>query len=485
MSSVPAACPSRLAACYVIQATRRRKRSVGYIATAVSSIFPLRLLRWLRRCNSADFPEQKVARKRLGTKAQSMAWQNPFGFLGRQARQAVKRAVIAHHQRSAEVLISDTTLRDGEQMPGATLEPEDKLRIALALQQAGVHSLDVGFPASSQADFDAIRLIAAQVKKPVLTALCRTVAADIERADEALQGLADHKRGVSLFCGTSPLHRRDQLQKTEAEVLTIITDAIQRAREKFEVVAFSPEDASRTEMPFLSQVYREAIDAGATTIGFPDTVGVLIPEQVRGIMRQLQDTVPHWDRALFAVHFHNDLGLAVANTLTGVEEGAKIVQCTVNGIGERAGNAALEQVAIALKMHEEYFGCKTKIDLAQLAPLCKLVAELTGIPLPPQQPISGDNIFATEAGIHQAGLLKNPDIYLPFRPETVGGGEIRIVLGRHCGRKALAHRLAELGLEANNELLDGLLAEIKALPKGTTVDDAFLRDYFGRRETTP
>lgn len=404
-----------------------------------------------------------------------MALQRFFERFHRQVAETVKPAVISHHRRSRAVLFSDTTLRDGEQMPGATLEPEDKLRIARALEEAGVHSLDAGFPASSPADIEAIRMMVGAIKKPVLTALCRTVRADVDAAEEALDGNPYHKRGVSLFCGTSPLHRQYKLQKNETEVLRIVGETVSYAAEKFAIVAFSPEDASRTEPEFLCRVYREAIDAGATTIGFPDTVGLLTPEKARDVVRSILDDVPNAHKALLAVHFHNDLGLAVANTLACVQEGANVVQCTVNGIGERAGNASLEEVAMALDLHADQYGRTAKIETTKLAPLCRLVSELTGIPYPPNKPIAGPNIFATEAGIHQDGLLKNPDTYLPYRPERVGVEGIRLVLGRHSGRRAVAHRLHELGLEGDEQQVTAVLDAIKRLPKGTVVDGDRLR----------
>jgi 2-isopropylmalate synthase len=388
---------------------------------------------------------------------------------------AVRRAIISHHRRSNVVLFSDTTLRDGEQMPGATLDPDDKLRIALALEEAGVHSLDAGFPASSQADIEAIRKMVGVVKKPVLTGLCRTVRGDVDAAQEALDGNPDHKRGVSLFCGTSPLHRKFKLQKSEVEVLEIIGDTVSYASEKFAIVAFSPEDASRTEKDFLCRCYKEAIDAGATTIGFPDTVGVLTPEKARDYIRYIQDNVPNIEEALLAVHFHNDLGCAVANTLVCIAEGANVVQCTVNGIGERAGNASLEEVAVALSLNQDQYERKLKLDLTKLVPLCKLVSELTGIPLSPMKPVAGDNIFSTEAGIHQDGLLKNPDTYLPYRPELVGADGIHLVIGRHSGRRAVAHRLEQIGIEPTEATVATILEAIKQLPKGNTVDDDKLR----------
>ena len=387
----------------------------------------------------------------------------------------VRHAVITHHKRSGSVLFSDTTLRDGEQMPGATLEPDDKLQIAKALETAGVHSLDAGFPASSEQDVAAIRRMVGVIRKPVITALCRTVRSDVDAADRALDGNPDHKRGVSLFCGTSPLHRQHKLDKDQTQVLKIITDSISYATSRFRIIAFSPEDASRTETDFLCKCYIEAIDSGATTIGFPDTVGVLTPEKAADFVKLIQDKVHNLDRALLAVHFHNDLGLAVANTLACIREGANVVQCTVNGIGERAGNASLEEVVMALAMHPDQYNRTFRLDTTRLAPLCQLVADLTGVRIPRMKPVGGSNVFATEAGIHQDGLLKHPDTYLPFRPEVVGADAIQLVLGRHSGRRAVAHRLASIGLTVSDDDVMQVVELIKQQPKGTVVDDQLLR----------
>jgi 2-isopropylmalate synthase len=387
---------------------------------------------------------------------------------------AVKQAIIQHHKRSGAVLFSDTTLRDGEQMPGATLEPADKLAIAKALEAVGVHSLDAGFPASSPQDVAAIRQMIGVIKKPVLTALCRTVKSDVDAADEALEGNPDHKRGVSLFVGTSPLHRQFKLQKSKSEILKLIEETVGYAASKFEIVAFSPEDASRTEVDYLCECYRVAIAAGATTIGFPDTVGLLTPGKARDYVRAIQDGVSGIEKVLLAVHYHNDLGLAVANTLASIEEGVQVVQCTINGIGERAGNASLEEVAMALELHRDQYQRHSRIDTTRLVPLCRLVSELTGIRLSPNKPVAGSTIFATEAGIHQDGLLKNIDTYLPFRPEQVGAGPVEFVLGRHSGRKAVAHRLTELGLNATPEVIDRVLDAIKREPKGTVITSSHL-----------
>jgi 2-isopropylmalate synthase len=404
-----------------------------------------------------------------------------FQKLSRHVVDKVRHAIISHHKRSGRILFSDTTLRDGEQMPGATLEPHEKVRIALALQDAGVHSLDAGFPASSESDVEAIRMMIGVVTRPVLTALCRTVRSDVDVADRALDGNPHHKRGVSLFCGTSPLHRVHKLNRSRSEVLNIITDTVSYAAQRFRIVAFSPEDASRTEVDYLCQCYREAIDAGATTIGFPDTVGLLTPEKSRDFIKAIQDGVPNLDRALLAVHFHNDLGLAVANTLACIQEGVNVVQCTVNGIGERAGNATLEEVVMALALHVDQYRRRFSIDTTKLAPLCHLVAELTGVAISRMKPIGGANIFATEAGIHQDGLLKNPDTYLPYRPEMVGGGEVQLVLGRHSGRRAVAHRLTELNLSATDDEVTVIANRIKQQPKGTVIDDAKLRAIWSEK----
>ena len=398
-----------------------------------------------------------------------------FKGLGESINDTVRHAVISHHKRSGKVMFSDTTLRDGEQMPGATLEPDDKLRIALALEAAGVHSLDAGFPASSAADIAAIQKMIGVVKKPVLTALCRTVNADIDAADEALKGNPIHKRGASLFCGTSPSHREHKLQKSKTEVLDIIGNAVAYAAQKFRIVSFAAEDASRTEKDFLAECYSVAVEAGATTVGFPDTVGILTPEKASDFVKHLQDNVRNMDRALLAVHFHNDLGVAVANTLACVAAGANVVQCTVNGIGERAGNASLEEVALALSLHPDQYRRTSKIDTTKLAPLCRLVAELTGVPFTPMKPLAGDNVFATEAGIHQDGLLKNPETYLPYPPEHVGCDGVRLILGRHSGRRAVAHNLSQLGIQLSDDKVMSILDQIKQLPKDVRVDDDHLR----------
>ena len=369
---------------------------------------------------------------------------------------------------------SDTTLRDGEQMPGAALSPPEKLRIARALSEAGVSSIDAGFPACAPSEVEAIRLIAAELPELPVSALCRTLKGDIDLAWEALCDSQLDKRSVSLFVASSPVHRNYKLIKTVSQLLNLARNAIEYARSKFHVVAFSPEDASRTEPDVLCELYREAIDAGARVIGFPDTVGILLPSQVRNFIRRIQDRVPNFAKAILAVHFHNDLGLAVANTLAAMEEGVSAVQCTVNGIGERAGNASLEELATLIALHGEALGIRINIAIHRLWELSHLVSELTGIPLSPNKAVVGSNMFATAAGIHQDGLLKNAGTYLPFPPELIGGPPVTLVLGKHSGRAAIAARLAELGLECDDAHLARTIAFAKAAPKSAWNDSAAL-----------
>jgi 2-isopropylmalate synthase len=372
------------------------------------------------------------------------------------------------------VYLGDTTLRDGEQMPGAALTPQDKLRIARRLAEVGVASIDAGFPASGAIEIEAIALIAHELPDLSISALCRTLTSDIDSARIALQDAQPHKRAVSLFVGTSPLHRQHKLHRTVDETRRLVRESITYARRWFDVVAFSPEDASRTEPDVLCDIYRDAIDAGARYLGFPDTVGMLTPDSTRRAIRRIQDGVPNLDRAVLVGHFHDDLGLATANTLAALQEGLSVVQCTVNGIGERAGNAALEEVALAIALNQDELGLSTNIKLDRLWALSRLVAELTGIAVSPNKAIVGPNVFATEAGIHQDGLLKHPDTYLPFRPERVGAPGIRLMLGRHSGRAAFSARLSELGLSVSDEELDRLIVRAKAVDKEEWLDDAGL-----------
>lgn len=372
------------------------------------------------------------------------------------------------------VHFSDTTLRDGEQMPGAALTCEQKVKIALALQDAGVSSIDAGFPASGADEVEAVRAVAAALPEMNVSALCRTLRSDIDQAWEALSDARPDKRSVSLFVGASPVHRTSKLHKTVPELIEMARSCIGYARQFFAGVAFSPEDASRTEIDVLCEIYREAIDAGARVIGFPDTVGALRPAQVRAMIREIQDHVPNFGKAMIAVHFHNDLGLATANTLAAIEEGVNIVQGTVNGIGERAGNASLEEFAMLLEMHGAELGVQSRLVLSRVSELSRLVAEETGIAVAVNKAVVGSNIFSTSAGIHQDGLLKDPATYLPFSPESVGGPPVRLLLGKHSGRAAFKLRLSELGFDLEEDELSEVVNRAKSAAKREWNDEASL-----------
>ena len=402
---------------------------------------------------------------------------SPLRFLRRRFVPPIRRAIIRGHRRRGSLLISDTTLRDGEQMPGATLDPDDKVAIARELAAIGVHSIDAGFAAASRQDTDAIRRIAAAVDGPVITSLARTLPSDIDAADAALEGLPLQRRGVSLFIGTSPIHRRHKLGKSRSETLKLAIDAVRHAAERFSVVSLAAEDSSRTEPDFLAELAREAIAAGISSLGLPDTVGVQTPEQVREQLRRLQDDVPQLGSVMLAVHTHNDLGLAVANALAAIEEGATIVQGTFGGIGERAGNLPLEELLLAVATHPEQYGPLEGIDLTRLRPACRLIAERTGLPIAGHKPVVGRNVFATAAGIHQDGLLKNPETYLPYPMDWLGVDEIEMVLGRHSGAAAVAHRLQAIGCDNDDAVVRGVLDRIKSLPKSEHATDDQLRDW--------
>lgn len=363
------------------------------------------------------------------------------------------------------VYFGDTTLRDGEQMPGASLAAPEKVQIAHALADIGVVSLDAGFPAAAQSEIDCVRRIAREVPHISVSALCRTLKSDIDKARDAFTNIPRAKIAVSLFVGTSPLHREHKLRRTRAEVVALVRESVEYARLHFDHVGFSPEDASRTEPDVLIEIYREAIDAGARFVGFPDTVGVLTPRGVRQAIRRIFDDLPNIGQAMLAGHFHNDLGLATANTLAALEEGVPVVQCTVNGIGERAGNTAFEEVVMAIALNGEEMGLRTDVDTSKLWSLSRLVSELTGIGCAANKPVVGSNVFLTEAGIHQDGLLKHPDTYLPFRPERVGAPGFTCILGKHSGRAAFGARLTEMGFDLTRRQLDLVIEIAKAAPK--------------------
>jgi len=377
----------------------------------------------------------------------------------------VELASIWLHKRKGLVFLSDTTLRDGEQMPGVRLNPAEKVQIAQALARAGIHSIDAGFPAAAPEEIDSIRQIAAAVNGPVINAHCRTLAADIDAAREALGQLSIFKRAVTLFVGISKLHREQKHHKSKAEIVRMAVDAIRYAKQYFQIVTFGPEDASRTEPEFLHEIYREAIDAGATTCGFADTVGYLTPDKAADCIKAIQDNVPNINQALLAVHFHNDLGLGTANALACIKQGVNIVQGTVNGLGERAGNTPLEEVAMALMLHPDEFPVKCKVHTEEFYALSQLVARLTGVEPSATKAVIGRNVFRTEAGVHQDGVLKDPGIYLPFLPEQIGAPPVQLVLGKHSGHRAVAHRAAEVGVTLSEQQVGQVLQHLKHEPR--------------------
>jgi 2-isopropylmalate synthase len=384
----------------------------------------------------------------------------------------VERAAIWRHKRKGLLFLSDTTLRDGEQMPGVRLNPDEKVEIAQALAGVGIHSIDAGFPAAAKEEVEAIRRVAAAVKGPVINGHCRTLRADVDAAAEALGDLSIFKRAVTLFIGISPIHREQKHRKSKAEIVRMTVDAIQYAKQHFRIVTFGPEDASRTEPEFLHEIYDEAIMAGATTCGFADTVGLLTPGKAADCIKGIQDNVRHIDQALLAVHFHNDLGLGSANALACVAQGVNIVQGTVNGLGERAGNTPLEEIVMALALHPDEFPVKCPINTSGLYELSRLVARLTGVEPAVSKAVIGRNVFRTEAGVHQDGVLKDPSVYLPFMPERIGAPPVQLVLGKHSGRRAVAHRSAEVGVLLTEEQVGRVLDYLKAGPQRHSYESA-------------
>jgi 2-isopropylmalate synthase len=384
----------------------------------------------------------------------------------------VELASIWMHKRKGLLFLSDTTLRDGEQMPGVRLNPGEKLQIAAALAKAGIHSIDAGFPAAAKEEIESIRKIAETVRGPVINAHCRTLESDIDAAREALAGLSIFKRAVTLFVGISKLHREQKHRKSKAEIVKMTVDAIQYAKRYFQIVTFGPEDASRTEPEFLHEIYSEAIDAGATTCGFADTVGYLTPDKAADRIKSIQDNVKNISQAMLAVHFHNDLGLGTANALACIKQGVNIVQGTVNGLGERAGNTPLEEVIMAITVHPDEYPVKCRVQTKQLYELSRLVARLTGVEPAPAKAVIGGNVFRTEAGVHQDGVLKDPSVYLPFLPEQVGAPPVQLVLGKHSGRRAVAHRAAEIGRTLSDDEVGQVLQYLKQHPRQSSYASA-------------
>jgi len=347
------------------------------------------------------------------------------------------------------LIIFDTTLRDGEQSPGASMTLDEKVRIAQHLEKMQVDVIEAGFPIASPGDFESVKAVATAIKDSTVCGLARALDKDIERAGNALKP-ANASR-IHTFIATSPIHMKEKLRMQPDDVLAQAIAAVKKAREFTDDVEFSAEDAGRSDLDFLCRVVEATIDAGATTINIPDTVGYNIPHQFGELIKQLIERVPNSDKAIFSVHCHNDLGLAVGNSLASVLNGARQVECTINGLGERAGNASLEEVVMAIRTRQDVFGIDTNINASMIVPTSRLVSSVTGFPVQPNKAIVGANAFAHESGIHQDGVLKSRETYEIMRAQDVGWSDNKIVLGKHSGRSALRARLEEIGIILESE----------------------------------
>lgn len=359
------------------------------------------------------------------------------------------------------IVIFDTTLRDGEQSPGASMNLNEKMEIAQALVDLGVDVIEAGFPIASPGDFEAVQEISRSIRGSTICGLARCAEGDIDRAWEALKH-AESAR-IHVFLATSAIHREFKLKMTTEEIVKRAVAGVKRAVAYCDDVEFSPEDAARTEKDFLCEVVEAAIDAGATTVNIPDTVGYATPAQMGETIKMLCDRVPNIDKAVISIHCHNDLGLAVANSLAAVTSGAGQIECTINGIGERAGNCSLEEVVMAMRTRSDFYGCATGINTQRLVPSSRLVSSITGIQVQRNKAIVGRNAFAHEAGIHQDGMLKERTTYEIMRPEDVGFTKTDLVLGKHSGRAALADRANSLGYRLTGEQLHAVFEEFKDL----------------------
>ena len=361
-----------------------------------------------------------------------------------------------------KLIIFDTTLRDGEQSPGASMTRDEKLRIARQLERMRVDVIEAGFAAASNGDYDAVRAIAEAIKESTVCSLARANEKDIRRSGDAIAPAARGR--IHTFIATSPIHMEKKLRMTPDQVVEQAVKAIGWARQFTDDVEFSAEDAGRSEIDFLCRIFEAVIKAGARTINVPDTVGYAIPFQYAETMRQLIERVPNSDKVVWSVHCHNDLGLAVSNSLAAVLAGARQVECTINGLGERAGNAALEEIVMAVRTRPDIFPVETRIDATQIVPASKLVSQITGYPVQPNKAVVGANAFAHESGIHQDGVLKHRETYEIMRAQDVGWTQNKLVLGKHSGRNAFKNRLQELGIELeSDEALNAAFARFKDL----------------------
>ena len=363
---------------------------------------------------------------------------------------------------SDKLIIFDTTLRDGEQSPGASMTKDEKVRIAKILEKMRVDVIEAGFAIASQGDFEAVQAVAKAVKDSTVCSLARALDKDIDRAGEAIKNTNSAR--IHTFIATSDIHMQMKLRMTPDEVVSQAVRSVKRATKFTNNIEFSPEDAGRSDIDFLCRIIEAAIDAGATTINIPDTVGYNIPHQFGETMRELIERVPNSDKAIFSAHCHNDLGLAVSNSLSAVLNGARQVECTINGLGERAGNTSLEEVVMAVRTRQDVFGCDTNIDTKNILAASRLVSSITGFVVQPNKAIVGANAFAHEAGIHQDGILKHRETYEIMKAEDVGWHANTLVMGKHSGRNAFKVRMSELGVEFDSdEELNNAFSRFKAL----------------------
>ena len=361
---------------------------------------------------------------------------------------------------TARITIFDTTLRDGEQSPGCSMNVQEKLRLAHQIDRLGVDVIEAGFPIASEGDFAAVQAIAATIRRPSIAGLARACRPDIERAWQALKG-ADKPR-IHVFLATSDIHLRYKLKMTREECLRQAHEAVSLAKSLCADVEFSPEDATRTEPEFLCQVLEAVVAAGATTLNIPDTVGYSMPSEFGALITLIRQRIKN-EKVMISTHCHNDLGLAVANSLAGVEAGARQIECTINGIGERAGNASLEEIAMAMRVRADRYPYHTGIVTEQLFPASQMLSDITKVPVQPNKAITGRNAFAHEAGIHQDGMLKNPLTYEIMTPQSVGVPDSKLVLGKHSGRHALCLRCEQLGYQFDRRELDEIYRKFVVL----------------------
>lgn len=388
---------------------------------------------------------------------------------------------------SDQVTIFDTTLRDGEQCPGASMNLREKMEVARQLARLNVDVIEAGFPVISDGDFEAVSTIAEEIKGPVICGLARCVPKDIDAAAAAVKAAGDRGR-VHVFLATSKIHREHKLKKAHEEIVRLAIEGVKRAKSQVRDIEFSPEDASRTEPEFLAEVVEAAIEAGATTVNIPDTVGFAVPEQYAALISYLKNNVRNIDDAIISVHCHNDLGLAVANSLAAIRAGARQVEGTVNGIGERAGNAALEEVVMAIKTRGDYFGgVHTGVNTREIVKSSRLVSRMSGLMVQRSKAIVGENAFAHSSGIHQDGILKLRETYEIMDPREVGWGDTELPLTKHSGRHAMAKRLEHLGFRLSNEEIESVFKRFKEIGDkkkfvydddlSVLVDDSMVHDH--------